>query len=332
MTDRRADLVRALNLIPYFRSHPDHTLLEAATNLGMDHKQMVRDLQRLHTSGVGTHTEELIDLTFNANRTSVEITEDQGLTKPLRLTQVEAAALLLSLEQLAPYVDDRAAVDSAAQTLRTLLGGAARGVVTSEVGEGGEATVSDQSTTAQVRTVNTALLTKRRLKIAYYSESSGSVTERTIDPVRLFFASGFSYLLAWDLERDDHRTFRLDRIQEAVLLDDKVSRHPAPKKPSGVKGENGPFSFHNQAEVEVARTATWLADYHPITLHSADDDPAAPMVPGTLSYGSDEWLVRFCLSNADRLRLVSPTSLAQEVSRRAKERLSRYAESISEQR
>ena len=32
-----------------------------------------------------------------------------------------------------------------------------------------------------------------------------------------------------------------------------------------------------------------------------------------MRYGSDDWLVRFCLSQADRVRIVEPPALAEEV-------------------
>ena len=40
----------------------------------------------------------------------------------------------------------------------------------------------------------------------------GAVTERRVEPVRLVATSRRWYLMAWDLDRDDWRTFRLDRM------------------------------------------------------------------------------------------------------------------------
>ncbi|MBN9740070.1 hypothetical protein DMP23_02965 [Amycolatopsis sp. A1MSW2902] len=45
-----------------------------------------------------------------------------------------------------------------------------------------------------------------------YGTHAGEVTERDVEPLRLVHAGWRWYLVAWDLRRDDWRTFRLDRI------------------------------------------------------------------------------------------------------------------------
>ncbi|MFJ9906094.1 helix-turn-helix transcriptional regulator [Streptomyces sp. NPDC101152] len=45
-----------------------------------------------------------------------------------------------------------------------------------------------------------------------YSDHNRSATRRTVEPHRLVCSERRWYLVAWDLERDDWRTFRVDRI------------------------------------------------------------------------------------------------------------------------
>ena len=297
MSDRLSDLVRALNLIPYFRAHPEHTLFEAAKDLGLSHKQMVADLQRLHTSGVGTHTEELIDLTFNANRTAVTITEDQGMTAPLRLTATEAGALLLMLESLEDQLVDTEAVKSAATKIRELMAERTAGIYDAEPD------VEDPDLVA----VNTALAERKRLTFRYWSATRDEITDREVDPARLFLHEGASYLAAWDPSRSQHRNFRIERIHEARVLDEQSDPHLR-------QLPEDPFTFSGEAEVLLKADASWLADYHRMTLGDERDDG---LIPATVPFGSEDWLLRFCLSNGDRLSLVRPTSLALELARRA---------------
>ncbi|MDQ6642689.1 MAG: WYL domain-containing protein [Actinomycetota bacterium] len=47
-----------------------------------------------------------------------------------------------------------------------------------------------------------------------YSDHSGSVTERRVEPYRLVNWGRRWYLVAFDLQRDDWRTFRVDRMSE----------------------------------------------------------------------------------------------------------------------
>ena len=46
-------LVRSLNLIPYFKNHPDKTPMEAAKDLSMDLGELKEALDRLFCSGTG---------------------------------------------------------------------------------------------------------------------------------------------------------------------------------------------------------------------------------------------------------------------------------------
>ncbi|OAH16540.1 helix-turn-helix transcriptional regulator [Streptomyces jeddahensis] len=45
-----------------------------------------------------------------------------------------------------------------------------------------------------------------------YRDHGGSASRRTVEPLRLVCTERLWYLVAWDLDRDDWRTFRVDRI------------------------------------------------------------------------------------------------------------------------
>ncbi len=65
-----------------------------------------------------------------------------------------------------------------------------------------------------------AFLRNRRLRIAYFKPLRGDVVERIVTPLDLFFAEGCWYLSAHCHTRREPRTFRLDRIRGAVLLEE----------------------------------------------------------------------------------------------------------------
>lgn len=302
MSSRQEALVRALNLIPYFRAHPENSLFEAAADLGLDYAEIYADLQRLHTSGVGTNTEELIDLTFNRNRTRVEITEDQGMALPLKLTSTEAGALLIMLESLETQLADATAVRSAAAKLRAALPARSAGVFDA----------SGQAPTSQ-KTIQRALNEGVQVEFTYLS-ATGKASRRSVSPARVVINEGKPYLIAWDETRAAHRNFRLDRMDEVSITTEKSEPHLDLL-------EDDLFHFENEAHLKIRRDATWLADYHRIDL---DQDSDCEWIPAVLPYGSVEWLVQFVLSQADRVRLVAPASLVEEVSRQARSRLQVY--------
>jgi nitroreductase len=50
-----------------------------------------------------------------------------------------------------------------------------------------------------------------------YRPSDGDLSDRLVEPHQLLSAGNFWYLIAWDLRRDDWRTFRLDRLRNVRL-------------------------------------------------------------------------------------------------------------------
>ena len=295
---RQERVVRLLNLLAYSSNHPGLTPMEIARDLGADPMQVRDDFELLFLSGVGTGPGEMIDLEYSWK--GVNIKDDQGMTTPLRLSPAEASALLIlldSLETMPGLVDGRA-VRTAAEKIRAVTKSQAVG----DAKHTGEAGVAG--------TVAEALATKRKLRITYFSASSDTVTEREIDPASLFHQSGATYLHA--AQHGEMRTFRLDRIQHAELLD-------APSDATGTDfvtdfDPADPFGMADRAQAHllIHPDATWLADYWEIELEEPSEEASGEWLPATMRYGSDDWLVRFCLSQADRVRIVEPAALADE--------------------
>lgn len=302
--DKLESLVRSLNLIPYLHHHPGATPMEIARDLGYTHDEVMIDLTRLTMSGVGSGPGELIDLV--ADWTGITVIDDQGLNKPLRLTPTEANALLLTLESLEtmPGLVDQAAVSSAAEKLRKAVGGSV------------DDTQPEPGDTGAARVVSDAIAASRQIVLTYYSASSGATTTRRVTPVDIFHRNGATYLRAYEGGEEEPKSFRFDRIKSAQLADAPSAAPPAaarfdPADPFGFRGSQ-------RARLRIRREATWLADYWDIELAPGTDSEPGDWVDAEMPFGSGEWLVKFCLSQADRVTLVDPPELAREVAARAK--------------
>lgn len=297
--ERQARTVRLLNLLAYVQKHPDSTVMEMARDLGSDPGDIRDDLNLLHLSGVGKHGGQMIDLLHDW--ASVRIIDSQGLDKPLRLTPTEASALLLLLESLEtmPGLVDSDAVASAAAKIRAVARGA------------GIDDARQHSTDSPAEIIRQALGDERQLTLTYYSESSDTTSTRTVSPIDIFHRDGHTYLRAW--QDDELRVFRFDRIR-AVEPSELPARTPEGASPTF--DPEDPFSLATRglAKLRVRSDAAWIADYKDITLGA---QARGGWLPATMRYGSDDWLVRFCLSEADRVQLVSPARLAREVEARA---------------
>ncbi|WP_017621873.1 helix-turn-helix transcriptional regulator, partial [Nocardiopsis gilva] len=62
-----------------------------------------------------------------------------------------------------------------------------------------------------------------------YRNHIGEESRRVVEPHRLGNAAGRWYLLAWDVDRDDWRTFRVDRIQPPLSTGPRVAPRTPPE-------------------------------------------------------------------------------------------------------
>jgi len=60
-----------------------------------------------------------------------------------------------------------------------------------------------------------------------YSDESGRNSQRTIWPLLIGYRDATRVLVAWCELRDDFRSFRLDRVEQAEFLDDPIPGRPA---------------------------------------------------------------------------------------------------------
>ncbi|QRR36232.1 YafY family transcriptional regulator [Hydrogenophaga sp. YM1] len=115
-----------------------------------------------------------------------------------------------------------------------------------------------------------AVACRDQLRLAFaYRDSRGQDTARTVEPQGLVHTGSRWYLVAWDLARDDWRTFRLDRIDGAPAL----GAHFAPRAgPEGgdlrayVSRSIGVSAYTEQARVVLHRSLEAMARQIPPTV------------------------------------------------------------------
>ena len=78
--------------------------------------------------------------------------------------------------------------------------------------------------------LKTAVIHRRHVKIRY-AGSGGDVGERTVQPYKLVYRAKAWYLKAFCTEKQDMRTFKLNRILELTLLEERFVRRGFPEEP-----------------------------------------------------------------------------------------------------
>jgi proteasome accessory factor C len=238
--------------------------------------------------------------------------------RPARLSPLEAKALLWALE----FIGDR---------LPTEAGGSlssVRAKLEAAIGEENLPTVElgrTQSANAGVAAaVSHAIREDRLLEIEYWTESRGAITRRTIEPHLLVNAQDAWYVVAYCRRAEGQRTFRLDRIRSARLMDDRFTRRPeivatGPYMPRATRAPSGETVAQSASVWCSPAVARWMVEKHRSRERFADGS-----VLVEIPYASEEWLVRELLKYQGDAVLFEPVALRRTVAELADEILDRY--------
>ena len=121
---------------------------------------------------------------------------------------------------------------------------------------------------AASNTVAQATLKRQKLWLEYHARSTDEVTERTVSPQRIVHYREAWYLDAWDEGKDALRSFSIDRIRRATVLDERALDVPEAELDDHYATAYGIFGGKAD-KVAVLRftpeRARWVADeqWHP---------------------------------------------------------------------
>ena len=251
---------RLLELLSLLQARPHWSARELAERLGITERTVRRDVTRLRQLGYPVEAD--------AGRTGGYQLGRGGAMPPLLLTDDESVAVAVGLRVaatggLAGY--DEAAVAALAK-LEQMLPAALR-----------ERVVALNSATMLTRScvgplidpealLTVAQVCRRFERLRFgYRDGSGAVTERRVEPHGLVNAERRWYLVARDLDRQDWRTFRLDRMTKPTLTGHRFVPNEKPDVGAMVAQGLAAAPYRWQAEVvlgtdlataasEVART------------------------------------------------------------------------------
>ncbi|TDK22733.1 YafY family transcriptional regulator [Luteimonas aestuarii] len=115
------------------------------------------------------------------------------------------------------------------------------------------------------RNVCSAVLQRKQLSFDYRARSTDEKTRRTVSPQRITHYRDNWYLDAWDHERDALRSFSVDRIGGARLLDAAARDLPEAELDQHLSGSYGIFSGPPKGIATIVfseTSARWVADEH----------------------------------------------------------------------
>ncbi|KNB49719.1 helix-turn-helix transcriptional regulator [Streptomyces caatingaensis] len=310
---------RMLSLVTYLRERPGARVADVARAFGITEDELIGDLDVLPMCGTSFRGGDLLDIDTDGDRIWWHNPDASGTStgEPLRLAADEATALLVAARAVATLPglreSDRNALVRATAKIEAAAGEAA--------GASSRLSVTFESEGGVFADVDRAIAERRRLWVRYYSPARDELTEREVDPIRLF-AVGHTYMEAWCRLSEARRTFRLDRVAEIRLLDEPAD--PPPVEPRDLSaGLVQPAAEDPEVVVEVGPGGRWVAEYYP---HDSAEELPDGGLRITLRTPDPASLRRLALRLGRDGRIVSPPELAASAREAAREALAAYGE------
>lgn len=311
MTDTGDKVSRLLALVPYILSQGVASISETASAFGIGEDQLRKELEMLWLCGRSSGPEDLIDLMFDGD--TVSVTYDGGLSRPLKLTATEAMTLAVALRTLTDVPG--ATEGGAAERALTKIEAAA--------GQHLDADAVDIRLAGRDRWLNLArqaVEQKRAVELDYYSASRDETTRRVVDPVRVFIAEEIGYLEAWCRRAGSMRIFRVDRIEDARLLDEPADV-PANVTLTDVSaGVYRPAPEHLLVELRLGPGWEWVSDYYPCETVT----PGEGALRVTLRVANPAWVAALARRSGGAVTVLVPDWLARDVEASATHALAAY--------
>lgn len=173
-----------------------------------------------------------------------------------------------------------------------------------------------------------ALVQKRVLRLAYYSNYNEADTEREVEPMGLFQYGAGWHLLAFCRLRQDFRDFRVERIRRLTVLSETFRRDPAALQEYLDRSYPRPES--QRAVVVFQKSVTRFLQEQRYGHGFVDEEDLGHEVRMQFQTPSFEGLGRWLLTYTDSVRIESPDELKDWMQRLALEVQRAYLDDVPE--
>ncbi len=224
-----------------------------------------------------------------------------SFARPARLLPLEAKALVAAIDLLGEHLPEGSLASARAKVVAALGEDPAGGGLQMTSARGDDSEIA--------RLVSRAVAEHRLLEIEYYKENEDEFVGRRIEPYQLLNGHEGWYVHCFDAERDAPRSFRLDRIRSAEVLDETFE--PRPGIEPDIEGwpRTGEVPASRAARVWVApERARWAREERAVIEELEDG-----AVVVELHYAGETWLAREILKEAGDAAVLEPDDARRAV-------------------
>lgn len=300
-------VARILAMASWIMDNPGHNVRQIAQHFDRSSRQVRRDLEYMGQIG-----DSMIDrsyaLDWDLYETEGVVVLRGSLTPSLpKLTPAEAAALLVALRALAPYLsesEEEVLLSTAAKLASRASQDEGERQNSSEVihleQESSNSPDAQQKISAQnVIDLRYAIDELREVSFNYLGADDSY--SRCVYPLGLKHLSTGWILDAWDPTRETHRSYRVDRMNNLVI-GEKRPRVSIPSEPAP-----------STLTLTISANARWICEDFESTVISED----AEMITCSLPIWNEEWILALlCDISADIIEC--PSEWMQRVSEYAR--------------
>jgi len=301
-----AKTARLLDLVPFITTHQGISVKDLAREFAITSEELLDDLNTLWMCGLPGYTPlELIDLSFESGYVSIRNAEI--LQKVRLLTKEELVVIAIGLDFLKESVSkDREdlleAITSLQKKIKSLIGDIAQ--------------VTPTVDSAHRAIILRALKERKNLEIEYHSLIRDQITTRSVTPLELGEDKGIEVLLAYCSTATGFRTFRLDNVKKAKLLDG--SDFVAESKNGGEE------IFRAKCRVDSRLRTTFERFRLAADMAASSGLSSGKGITVEVTSFSQDWLVRNFMSTLANTEITEPAELAKSVGAKARATLELY--------
>ena len=301
-----AKTARLLDLVPFITTHQGISIKDLAKEFAITSEELLDDLNTLWMCGLPGYTPlELIDLSFESGYVSIRNAEI--LQKVRLLTKEELVVIAIGLDFLKESLPkDREDLVLAITSLQTKI--------KSLIGDIAQVTPTVDS--AHRAVILRALKERKNLEIEYHSLIRDQISTRVVTPLELGEDKGIEVLLAYCSTASGFRTFRLDNVKQAKLLDASDFVAEAQNRSDEIFRAKCRIYSRLRTTFERFRLETDMATSSALSLGKG--------ISVEVTSFSQDWLVRNFMSTLANTEITDPADLAKSVGAKAQATLELY--------
>ncbi len=180
----------------------------------------------------------------------------------------------------------------------------------------------------KIQTLNDAVIGRRTVRMRYLTGRTGTESDRSLDPYRVWYRAGALYVIGHDHLKNEIRTFAVDRIQSIELGDERFEV-PDDFDFDAYTASSFGVIAEPATQVRIVFEPAWAAYVSEHRWHPSQQLETLPdgRIELSMEVGGTAELTRWLLSFGDGAAVLEPAQLRDELRQALEAALARYGDS-----